>query len=121
MTDEYLTNRGYKEYPPSSIDNEYIVALFQKRFDDEFGKKYFIDVKKWSQNFIPEHRRGEWWKPFSYEYGLYTTFNGEENPINISFGSSWTIEEVEKFAEDFFNKMKPNYYESWDGKRRVKP
>ena len=115
MTDEYLLERGYKEYPPTPvIDDDSIVAKFQKRFDDDFGKKYFIDVAKWSCNYIPESHRGEWWKPFSYAYHLYVTMFEEEKPIYLEFGTSWTIEEVEEFAEGFFEKMKPNYYESWD-------
>ena len=46
MTDEYLLERGYKQYKPTQFDNESVVARFQKRFDDDFGKKYFIDVLK---------------------------------------------------------------------------
>lgn len=123
MNDEYLLERGYKQYKPLPvIDNESIVAKFQKRFDDDFGKKYFIDISKWSYDFIPVNRRDEWWKPYSYEYDLYVTmFGEEEKPIYLKFGTSWTLEEVEAFAEDFFNKMKPNYYEDWDERRAVKP
>ena len=32
-----------------------------------------------------------------------------------------TLEDVEKFMEDFFVKMKPNYYENWDGERGIRP
>ena len=123
MNDEYLLERGYKQYKPLLvIDNESIVAKFQKRFDDDFGKKYFINISKWSYDFIPVNRRDEWWKPYSYEYDLYVTmFGKEEKPIYLKFGTSWTLEEVEAFAEDFFNKMKPNYYEDWDERRAVRP
>ena len=122
MNDEYLLERGYKQYKPMPyLDNEYIVAKFQKRFDDDFGKKYFIDISKWSHDFIPADRRDKWWQPFSYEYDLYVTMFEEENPIYLKFGTSWTLENVEKFAEDFFNKMEPNYYESWDEERGVRP
>ena len=123
MNDEYLLERGYKQYKPMPyLDSESIVAKFQKRFDDDFGKKYFIDVAKWSYDFIPVSRRDEWWKPYSYEYDLYVTMFGEkENPIYLKFGTSWTLEEVEAFAEDFFEKMKPNYYEDWDERRAVRP
>lgn len=115
MTDNYLLERGYKQYNPTPvIDNESIVAKFQKRFDDDLGKKYFIDVAKWSHDYVPEYRRDKWWKPFSYAYHLYVTMFEEEKPIFFEFGTSWAIEEVESFAEEFFNKMKPNYYERWD-------
>ena len=122
MNDEYLLERGYKQYPPTPIlDNESIVAKFQKRFDDDFGKKYFIDVAKWSHDYVPIHRRDKWWIPFSYAYHLYITMFEEEKPVYLEFGTSWTLEEVEEFAENFFEKMKPNYYESWDEERGVRP
>lgn len=120
MTDEYLIERGYRRYEPlKGLDDDYVVARFQKRFDDEFGKKYFIDVIKWSHNYIPEHHRDKWWQPFGYEYETHFTMSESENAMDIHFHSSWSLEEVEKFAEDFFEKTKPNYYESWDGKRGV--
>lgn len=122
MNDEYLLEHGYKPYKPMPyIDDEHIVAKFQKRFDDKFGKKYFIDVSKWSHEFIPADRRDKWWKPFSYEYDLCVTMFEEENPIYLKFGTSWTLENVEKFAEEFFEKMEPNYYELWDERRGVRP
>lgn len=123
MDDKYLLERGYKEYLPNPVlDNESIVKKFQKRFDDDFGKKYFIDVAKWSHDYVPVSRRDKWWTPFSYAYHLYVSmFEEEEKPIYLEFGTSWTLEEVEKFAEDFFNKMEPNYYESWDERRAVRP
>ena len=122
MNDEYLLERGYKKYPPTPyIDNDSIVAKFQKRFDDDFGKKYFIDVAKWSHDYIPEYRRDKWWEPFGYAYHLYVSMFEEEKPIFLEFGTSWTLEEVENFAENFFNKIEPNYYESWDERRGVRP
>lgn len=122
MTDKYLLERGYKQYAPTPvIDSDLIVAKFQKRFDDDFGKKYFINVKKWSHDFVPEYRRDKWWKPFTYEYEVYTTMFSDEEPMQIQFYSSWTLEQVEKFMEEFFEKMKPNYYESWDEVRGVRP
>lgn len=121
MTNEYLLERGYKKYPPSPLDNEHVVARFQKRFDDNFGKKYFINVIKWSNDFIPVSYRDEFWNPFVFEYEVYTTMSKEQNALNLKFYTNWTLEDVEKFMEDFFEKMKPNYYEAWDEERGVRP
>ena len=44
---KFLEDRGYKRYSPSVIDGEGVTDCFQKRFDDEKGKKYFINVKRW--------------------------------------------------------------------------
>ena len=123
MTDEYLLKRGYKQYNPTRhLDSELIISKFQKRFDDDFGKKYFIDIEKWSYEYVPQSHRNEYWEPFGYIYKVYfTMFEDEEKPIYLEFGTSWSLEEVENFSEDFFEKMKPNYYESWDGHRAVRP
>lgn len=120
MTDEYLLERGYKQYQPTHC-NDSVVALFQKRFDDDFGKKYFINVYKWSHDYVPTHKRDKWWKPFSYEYEVQVTMSESEDAMDLTFHSSWTLENVENFIEDFFEKMKPNYYENWDGSRGVRP
>lgn len=121
LVDEKLLERGYKQYNPTPFDNQSVVARFQKRFDDDFGKKYFIDVLKWSQEYVPLDRRDKWWKPFVYEYKVQVSVGKNQNAINLGFFSNWTIEEVEVFMEEFFEKMQPNYYESWDGDRRVRP
>ena len=121
MNDNYLLEHGYKEYKPTPFDNSSVVARFQKRFDDDFGKKYFIDVLKYSNDYVPANRRDEWWKPFSYYYETQVTLFKEEKALNLEFFSDWTLEEVEKFMEEMFENMKLNYYESWDGDRRIRP
>ena len=115
MTDEYLLERGYKQYEPSPLDDNLVVANFQKRFDDNYGKKYFINVLKWSHDYIPVNHRDKYWTPFSYTYEIYfTMFEGKSLKLDF-FSSDWALEEVEEFIENFFNTMKPDYYETWDG------
>lgn len=121
MTDEYLIKRGYKQYPPTSFDNEYVVARFQKRFDDDFGKKYFIDILRWSRDYIPMSYRNDDWEPYGYEYEVHISMYEEDRDLKFTFFNNWSLECVENFMEDFFEKMKPNYYESWDGNRRERP
>lgn len=120
MTDEYLLKHGYTKYNPAYFDNDSVVARFQKRFDDDFGKKYFIDVLKWSQEYVPVERRDKWWKPFTYHYETQVTMFEDAKALNLEFFSDWTLEEVEKYMEDLFDKMNLNYYETWDGERRVR-
>ena len=121
MNDEYLLERGYKYYPPTYIHSSSVVALFQKRFDDDFGKKYFINVLKWSHEYVPVDRRDKWWKQYTYAYEVQLSMFEQGKAMNIEFFSDWTLEEVEKYMEDLCKKMKPNYYESWDEKRGVRP
>ena len=121
MTDEYILEKGYKQYNPTHYDNEHIIARFQKRFDDEYGKKYFINVLKWSNGFVPIAHRDEYWKPYAYEYEVQVTMYEEDNTMNLHFYTHWTLDRVEEFMAEFFEKMCPNYYELWDERRRVRP
>lgn len=41
--------------------------------------------------------------------------------MKFEFFSDWTLEQVEKFMEDLFEKMKVNYYESWNDERGYRP
>lgn len=121
MTDEYILEKGYQQYNPTLYDNEHIVTRFQKRFDDIYGKKYFINILKWSNDFVPVERRDEDWQPYGYEYEVQVSMYKEENPINLHFFSNWDLDKVENFMADFFEKMRVNYYELWDGQRRIRP
>ena len=120
MTDEYLLEKGYRKYSPTPFDNESIVARFQKRFDDDFGKKYFINILRWSQDYIPVSHRGDYWEPYAYEYEIHFSMHEDDKSLKLHFFNNWSLEDVEMFSEDFFEKMKPNYYEDWDGNRAVK-
>ena len=121
MTDKDILEKGYKQYAPIQFDNEHIVARFQKRFDDEYGKKYFISVVKWSHDFIPVERRDEYWQPYSYEYEVQISMYDENSTIDLHFHSNWTLDKVEEFMVEFFEKMCVDYYELWDGQRGVRP
>ena len=120
MTDKYILEKGYKQYKPIPYDNESIVARFQKRFDDEHGKRYFINVLKWSNSFIPVERRDKYWQPYSYEYEVQVSMYDKPNTIDLHFHSDWTLNKVEAFMTDFFERMYVNYYELWDGQREVR-
>ena len=111
MNDECLLERGYKKYNPTPFDSCSVVARFQKRFDDEYGIKYFIDILKWSNDYIPKENRDKWYKPFTYNYEIQFTVSEEEKSLNMEFFPTWTIEEVENFAEEMFLKMQLNHYE----------
>ena len=44
----------------------------------------------------------------------------EAKALNLEFFPDWTLEEVEKYMEDLFNKMNLNYYETWNGERGIR-
>ena len=45
----------------------------------------------------------------------------DDKSLKLHFFNNWLLEDVEMFSEEFFEKMKPNYYENWDEKRAVRP
>ena len=65
--------------------------------------------------------RGDDFKLYGYEYEIHFSMYDEEKSLELKLFNSWELEEVEAFTEEFFQKMRPNYYEDWDGRRRVKP
>lgn len=115
LTDEYFLNRGYKKYDRSRIDTVSVVCHFQKRFDDEIGKKYFIDVNKYSNEWMREReKQQDWYEPYSYIYTCQLYEKETHAPINLEFFSDWSIERVESFVERLFQNGELDYYEKWD-------
>lgn len=115
LTDEYFLNRGYKKYDKSRFDTVGVLYHFQKRFDDEIGKKYFIDINKHSNEWMSEYdKRQDWYKPYSYTYSCQLYEKETHAPINLEFFSDWSIERVESFVERLFQNGELDYYEKWD-------
>lgn len=105
---KYLSSIGFKEYKPTPFDNHYICSRFQKRYDDETGKKYFIDAKIWDwsdTDKVPDNYRIE------YECQLYQ--NGTHDAVNLTY-IDWTIDQVEDFVNKMFENGMLDYYEKWE-------
>jgi len=110
VTDEYLVERGYKEYAPGPWDHDGVEKRFQKRFDDEVGKRYFIDVVKWKPFKHPH--TGETFGPdYTYETQMYK--KKTHDAVNFEFHSSWKLEDVEDFMRKQFSTWLYDYYELW--------
>ena len=112
-TDELLLSKGYTKYRRNEgLDPDILVCRFQKCFQDAKGKKYFIDVLKYDHSFIPVNRRTESYEPYGYEYELHFDFERYNGHIKMTLFAGWTIDDVEKYAEEYFEKMNPDYYET---------
>lgn len=111
MTDRDFIERGYSEYEPTEFDSECVVKRFQKRFDDDIGKKYFIDILKWDFSKFPNI-----YDPYPYEYTvqLYHGNKPDADALDLYFHSSWNIDDVETFVEKIFSTGDFDYYETWD-------
>lgn len=120
INDDYILSKGYKEYPPSHFHNSSVVKCFQKRFDDDYGKKYFIDINKWYWgDVVPEYRKDKWYEEYTYEFCVQLYQKGTHNAIDINFHQQWTLEEVEVYIEKQFALGIYDYYEDWEGNRGV--
>lgn len=91
----YLLPLGFCEFnPPNTRGYESVTTMFQKRYDDEIGRKYFINAKigdwSWTDK-VPEN--------FYIEYECQLYQKGTHNAFNLEF-IDWNIEQIEKFIED---------------------
>lgn len=111
MTDEYILSKGYKEFKPTQIDSPNVIKCFQKRFDDDKGKKYFITIKKWDWREF----HGEDMPDYSYELGTQLYKKDFHYPLNLTFFSGWTVDDVENHLEEIWNPDIYDYYEEWYG------
>lgn len=114
-TSQDLLNRGFKEFPPTyPIDPAGVRTKYQKRYDDEIGKRYFITVSEWEPIF--DSRTGETW-PINYEYDVYFSRDdgkGGTKAIKILLYAGWDVDEVEEYVRKLFETGLFDYYEKWE-------
>lgn len=112
ITDEVLLNAGYKQFKTGLEFHPTAETGFQKRFDDEIGKKYFITCIKypaWEHPYMKETF------PPSYEFEIQFSDKETNCPVNVLLFAGWEdIESVEKRAEDFWNMGCWKYYERFE-------
>lgn len=110
MNDEALIENGYRRFSPSSLTDKGITDVFQKRFDDEKGIKYFITINKWEILYHPT--TNEKLGP-TYEFEVYLEPKNMSGAIRIMFYAGAKLEEVEEHIEKLFNTGNYNYYEEY--------
>jgi len=108
---ENLLNAGYKIYAsPTSRNEPHYIESFEKRFDDEHGKKYFIHLDCWDLRSLAKFKK-------DVDFGAKTQFNNENGEtFDVSYfvrTGETTIEDVEKFFENMWVKMECAYYEEF--------
>lgn len=103
MNREELLKRGYTEFGGKYTGNVR-TSMFQKRIDDQKGKKYFITVTYSIFNI-----NGKSFEGFECE----TQFNNRVGTKNIIWLSVEDIDKVEEEAELLWNVLKGEYYEDF--------
>ncbi len=88
LTDEYFLNRGYVSYEKTPIQPATVLCNFQKVFQDDKGKKYYIDVHKVSNEWMSDaDKEQEWYTPYAYEYSCQLYEKGTYAAMNLEFFS----------------------------------
>lgn len=115
MTDQDFIQRGFKQFPPTPrLDPDSMETHFQKRYDDEVGKRYFITVNKWKEFEHPyTHEKFE--STYEYSVQLYKKSGRHDaKAVDFLFHSTWTLDEVEDYMQKLFETGLFEYYEKWE-------
>ena len=112
MTDEMLLERGFREFAPGPLDSAGVERCFQKRYDDESGKRYFITVRKWREWCHPTTGIVE---PPAYEYDVQLYSGEGRDAIDLTFHSSWELQDVEQAMEVLWATGLFVHYETFGG------
>ncbi len=110
ITREQLLEAGYKQFRVHH--KEFCKVGYQKRFDDERGKKYFITIYEY------DHRdliaMGHTCPEFSYGPDCQFETYGTTFDVKMLCDDSKTVQDVEAFYERLWASMGCDYYEEWD-------
>lgn len=108
-----LETAGYRQCRNPMQRDDWNAWLFQKRFNDKQGTRYFIDVMEYDwQQFA--HRLSD--TRFSYEpHVTIYTGNGDASfrMIVQDDAACASIEGLEIFVENIWTKLGAGYYEIW--------
>lgn len=95
-----LEETGFKPFP-CKYHKQYADRGFQKKYTDDIGIKYFIEVYEYSF----EKR-----KSYSPEVYLHTP----KSDILVEIRDGLSIKELEAFVENLWISLKCSYYGKWD-------
>ena len=105
-----LTEHGYKKWIPYSRIDVFEYS-YQKRFDDDLGKKYFIDFQFY--NYM------KYYRDHGISVKASVTFNNDneepgklDKPVWLDFDFN-SIEQAEAFVEVMWKASNSQYYELW--------
>ena len=104
MTNQEFLDAGYTRFNPPPYE-DCITDMYQKCFEDEIGKKYFITVERWDYTPVARGRN----IPISYNFTVQ--FNTQEDrTLNIDCFNGFDIESAENFFENIWNTGWFKYY-----------
>lgn len=106
LTNNDLIAAGYKPFTQRNL-KEFTNSFYQKRFDDENGKKYFITVAEYDNSkYLKEYIN---LSEFSYEADCQFVSNGVT--FNVDMLNPESIQQMEEFFEKMWYNLGCEYYE----------
>lgn len=105
-TADDLRAAGYKPFREGMKEGAFYEGSWQKRIDDERGKRYFISVSMWN---FPEHRYSA---QAECQFHELDDMNGDFCNVSHSMGAG--IPAMEEFFAKMWEKMGFGYYEIFD-------
>ena len=112
LTPQDFEAAGYHRFN-SKQWREYAAYGLQKRFDDERGKKYFIEVYVYDNRDLMQ--RGHPGPEFSWEAELHVSSDGTERYDRLQFwGQYESLDEFHAHADRFWEFAGKPYYELFD-------
>lgn len=111
ITSDSLITAGYKPFTQRGL-KEFTNSYFQKRFDDEYGKRFYITISEYDNKDIQQRYPESNTPDFSYAPdGQFTDANGVV--FDIGMHSPKSVEEMESFFVNIWDKQCCEYYEKW--------
>ena len=105
ITKEQLIAAGYKPFMQRNI-KEYTESFYQKRFDDDKGKKYFITIAEYDFISYPQ-------VPYDFIYQPEGQFTSNGVTFDVTMLGPETVEQMEQFFEKMWYNLGCDYYEEW--------
>lgn len=108
ITSDQLLAAGYQKH--SVHHKQYATCLYQKRFDDKNGKRYFIRFYEYDNRQSKRLRGDHFTADFTYSSDAQFK-DGYGNTFNVECLTNDSIEQVEEFFERVWKHIPCNYYE----------
>ena len=112
ITEEILLQNEYKKFKNTWAKNTELntyICSYQKRFDDEIGKKYFITLDLHDYSRLTSQYAKSWSVNVQFYISGGTTFK-----VEYFIYDNTTIQMIEVFYEKLWGVMGCKYYEKWD-------
>ena len=109
LTRETLLAASYKPFKQRNV-KEFTNNFYQKRFDDEKGKRYFITIAEYDNS---KYKVSHPMLP-DFSYSPDGQFRSNGITFNVEMLTPEFVEQMEAFFERMWVDMKCDYYERWD-------